>query len=96
MLFGSPAFFQPRELHLNILGEESGYGNASVKQSFLIGLRGRETHRLQNQFHAWCGLGANSPSASGMGPSEHLYFSQILGRWCRNAALFLLIHHHAR
>src|ERR1700720_3800247 len=46
-------FFQPRKLSLNIFGEESGGRDASVTQRFLISLRRRKTHRLQNQFHTW-------------------------------------------
>src|SRR6266436_4884351 len=45
------AFFEPRKLSLNIFAEESSGRDASVKQRFLISLRRRKTHRLQNQFH---------------------------------------------
>jgi hypothetical protein len=44
-------FFAPRKLSLDIFGEESSGRDASVKQRFLLSLRRRKTHRLQNQFH---------------------------------------------
>jgi hypothetical protein len=44
-------FFASRKLRLNIFGEEGSGRDASVKRRFLISLRRRRAHRLQNQFH---------------------------------------------